>query len=1631
LILLVLVSTVNAYNPDDTENYIYNILQKHRELTNITLDRNFTEKMIYEKRLEKENLLEVSAQPKTITVCKSGCNFSSIQAAIDNSSSGDTIRITDKATYYEQVGISKDNITLDCDGATLNGSDLSGTGIYIEDKIYNTIKNCNIINYEYGLNFFQSGENKVINNTFLGNHVAIYMSLYGYNLIENNTIKNNSWSVYTGVSNSDIYSNNIFLNNTNGMYLKYASGTTKIINNVFDGNEIFFDTYIHANIMNNKISNSFGLIFYCSQPPCGNTNVTNNTIYSNEFGIYIYNIHPPYGIANIKNNTIFLNGDGLDIIDSSGAVLKYNKIDNNTLNLFVKSNEINNYNNSIDETNIINEHPVKYYFKNCPSLIENNIMTHLTLIGCNNSIVRNNIFYGDGIRLVYVNNSEIFSNFITDNYFGFYLTNSTNNTIRNNKISNNVIGLRLMSSRNNRIFNNTIINNLYGISLKEYNSNNKIEFNDIYDNSFFNIINNQTYLVHAENNWWGTTNETEINKSIYDYYDKPSLGIVYFRPWLSEPKELIESITVFPSVRYNQISKILEISAYAYNIETGNEIKSAYATYSLYNNSSFISFGQLSYDDNLKWNNAFSISLVPGTYYVNVSINGFTETTSFSVVPDQATIYGYVIDDEGYVSGATVKLYRTTDFWSGKSPVAINISENDGFYSFFASPGSYTIFANKTGYVDTSTLSFNVIGGEEIAKWIILSKQIQLINLYGDMESLKNSLSHLRDFETELMANISAMAHEDLPKSNTSEDVLEIVGDVLLNIGQEKPEDAIIEVAQKLTEDVIRKSLHDTLYANAFLNTSYLAMYDGFSRGYINKDDYSKTVNFIIEDIPVRNKTELENTSVYAKSRDKLEEIQSSILHSWNYSTSPDFDENKANQVIAWQIYQIDRIVNSVSSVIIPANPYSEPMIIGMRPVYGSYKFSSDFIRSIGIIKDVVNMIGEFSEEISSFTSITGFGAVFYSISIATKLINCALTVASIPAQSEAAKNFAMASITWTNDMIKTPIVYSETKLFFENESLLPYYLNKSNTFSTSIESVDLNPYMTKDNKNYILTENMLLGIAENNATVVVKNTGMPSVVRVLAESIKSSGYKEEYSVGFSYFNTTMKSKETITKDMKYSGFFVMPSDLLNPHILLIYSLNGPFVTNLTESYYYVISPIVAAALNSSIFLHSGYNLKLSDNDVMELKLQARTDKKQLTVKDYILLTDTVSNNDTDYYLSPENSNISFLYNVSNDTYALEVQLFYPPGYDVDLHVYNENRTVGYNYITGQNDIEFPATYNGKDYIPESIYIPAATNKTYKIEARLVRIDSNISVPINIQILKEPPRPAIIAATPNYIIQNAMVNENILLYLLIGEAGRQKPLHNVSVYLNIPGLNLLKSSAFYDLIPAGTSKGIEFIVVANTSGSYNGFIAINSSAGDLYINVSLSVYESMLNVSANSFDGSTTNFSAYHPPKFEIIFERTMYGKIKFNDNISLSPFKFYDFDKYVNISYNLIALDSNNLSEFNRSATLWLYNLSFSSPKILRNGDNCPPSICKIISYINGTLVFNVTGFTTYQATEGGIPGDVNGDCKVNIFDLAAVGICYGQAPVNQCKNADVNNDGSINIFDLATVGINYGKVC
>ena len=119
---------------------------------------------------------------------------------------------------------------------------------------------------------------------------------------------------------------------------------------------------------------------------------------------------------------------------------------------------------------------------------------------------------------------------------------------------------------------------------------------------------------------------------------------------------------------------------------------------------------------------------------------------------------------------------------------------------------------------------------------------------------------------------------------------------------------------------------------------------------------------------------------------------------------------------------------------------------------------------------------------------------------------------------------------------------------------------------------------------------------------------------------------------------------------------------------------------------------------------------------------------------------------------------------------------------------------------------------------------------------------------------------------------------------------------------------------------------------------------------------------------SSKFNG--TNFSTVNLSNIaNLILEVSNYGKINFSGVISIN--QSLNFDSNINIFNNSIFINSTALPEFNKSAVLTLCNLAFINPIILKDGSECPASICTKISYENQTIVFKVTQFSTYSAAE------------------------------------------------------------
>lgn len=81
---------------------------------------------------------------------------------------------------------------------------------------------------------------------------------------------------------------------------------------------------------------------------------------------------------------------------------------------------------------------------------------------------------------------------------------------------------------------------------------------------------------------------------------------------------------------------------------------------------------------------------------------------------------------------------------------------------------------------------------------------------------------------------------------------------------------------------------------------------------------------------------------------------------------------------------------------------------------------------------------------------------------------------------------------------------------------------------------------------------------------------------------------------------------------------------------------------------------------------------------------------------------------------------------------------------------------------------------------------------------------------------------------------------------------------------------------------------------------------------------------------------------------------------------------------------------------------------------------------------YTITVVATTATGTDTTSVTiQVRIVGDVNGDGKVDMRDIAVVARCFGSTPSssNWNPNADINNDGTVNMRDIALVARNFGQ--
>jgi len=221
----------------------------------------------------------------------------------------------------------------------------------------------------------------------------------------------------------------------------------------------------------------------------------------------------------------------------------------------------------------------------------------------------------------------------------------------------------------------------------------------------------------------------------------------------------------------------------------------------------------------------------------------------------------------------------------------------------------------------------------------------------------------------------------------------------------------------------------------------------------------------------------------------------------------------------------------------------------------------------------------------------------------------------------------------------------------------------------------------------------------------------------------------------------------------------------------------------------------------------------------------------------------------------------------------------------------------------------------------------------------------------------------------------------------------------LSIHSPLNGTYLLNESLFLNYsaryantvwynIDNGTNYTLTGPVYFNTSeGPHILYLYANNSDNDI-TNASAAFYTNntllilIYDEEKGATKGNSTDFIRFTLEQLQnlsnVILENTLYGKIAFQELINVTDDpdptdNFVNLDLYTNLSYNRIEINASAdaLDNFNKSAVINMYGLNLTNPRVLRNDEICPASICTTISYIGGVFTFSVTGFTVYSTEE------------------------------------------------------------
>ena len=195
---------------------------------------------------------------------------------------------------------------------------------------------------------------------------------------------------------------------------------------------------------------------------------------------------------------------------------------------------------------------------------------------------------------------------------------------------------------------------------------------------------------------------------------------------------------------------------------------------------------------------------------------------------------------------------------------------------------------------------------------------------------------------------------------------------------------------------------------------------------------------------------------------------------------------------------------------------------------------------------------------------------------------------------------------------------------------------------------------------------------------------------------------------------------------------------------------------------------------------------------------------------------------------------------------------------------------------------------------------------------------------------------------------------------------------------------------------------------ATSAGSYTVYVEVNDSAG-------MEAKSDPATVTVNIHDIALTSVTS----------SKTVVGQgYSLDTNVTAADLGSYPETFNVTVYANTTTIASQNVTLSSGNSTI----ITFSW-----NTTGVAYGNYTISAY--ATPVPGQTNTTNNNCTGGlvavSIPGDLNGDFKVNLADLVILTQAYGSNPdsANWNPNADITDSGTVGLSDLAVLAANYGK--